>query len=154
MQPKIILFTSLLFFTIILFGLEKLFHSPFTILITTVISYFISIRLIAISHLNFYFFRTNKYLLWLLREVFLSAWNVAQLAWQPMLNIKPSIKWIEVKQQSDIGIVVYANSITLTPGTITIETNNNNLLIHALDTALIEDLKSGMMENKILKIIK
>jgi multicomponent Na+:H+ antiporter subunit E len=153
MKAKLTLFISLLFFTIILFGIEKFTHEPITIILTCIISFLVSIKIITISNSGLKIIKSCKYFMWLIREIFWSSINVATIAWQPSMEFKPTYKWIESKQKKDLGLVLYANSITLTPGTITIESNENNLLIHALDNSSIQDLQTGIMDKKVLEIV-
>jgi multicomponent Na+:H+ antiporter subunit E len=50
--------------------------------------------------------------------------------------------------------VLLANSVTLTPGTITVEVNGNHLLVHAIDEVAAEDLTSGRIERKIAGVFQ
>ena len=50
-------------------------------------------------------------------------------------------------------MVIYANSITLTPGTVTLSTEDNKLLVHALDIRFMKDLQDGIMDKTIEGII-
>ena len=60
--------------------------------------------------------------------------------------------WIEVKDLSELGVSIYANSITLTPGTISVETKKDKILVHYLEQNGYNDLLSGRMKRK-LKIL-
>ena len=60
--------------------------------------------------------------------------------------------WIEVKNLSELGVSIYANSITLTPGTISVETKKDKILVHYLEQNGYKDLLSGRMKKK-LKIL-
>ena len=51
-----------------------------------------------------------------------------------------------MSQITDVGKSTFANSITLTPGTIAIEINKESVLVHAIEKKLISDLKSGEMD--------
>ncbi|MCC2646727.1 MAG: mnhE [Rickettsiaceae bacterium] len=153
MKAKLTLFISLLFFTIILFGIEKFIHEPILTVSVCMVSFLISIKIITISNLSLKLIKSYRYFIWLVKEIFWSSINVATIAWQPTMELKPAYKWIESKQKKELGLVLYANSITLTPGTVTIETNENNLLIHALDNSSIQDLQAGIMDKKILEIV-
>ena len=63
--------------------------------------------------------RFVTYLPWLLREIAKSAWAVAKIIVNPALPISPTMTQVRAGQKTPLGIVTYANSITLTPGTIT-----------------------------------
>jgi multicomponent Na+:H+ antiporter subunit E len=89
------------------------------------------------------------YLPWLVCEIAKSAWAVTRIILHPRLPISPTMTVVRASQRSSTGIVVYANSITLTPGTITVGVNNNELTVHALvrDGAL--DLEAGGMDARV-----
>ncbi len=90
-----------------------------------------------------------SYLFYLFKEIFLSAARVAKLAWSSEIHLNPVKLWIDSGQSNEIAKTVYGNSITLTPGTITIEVDENNFLVHALDSTFMEDLKTGEMQAKV-----
>ena len=75
-----------------------------------------------------------KYGGWLAREIFISNVKVARIILDPGLPIRPVLFWAPASQKTDIGRVVFANSITLTPGTISIEIaeSGGRILVHAL----------------------
>ena len=98
--------------------------------------------------------RFGSYVIWLAKEVILSAWKVSSIAWRKNIMVKPSIDSVKTKQDSEFGMTIYANSITITPGTVTLATKDNELLVHALDVSFMDDLKSGEMEKRIKKIIR
>lgn len=77
-------------------------------------------------------FSTIKYLFWLLAEIAKSNWAVTKAVFAPEKTIKQNLFSIPVSCKSEIGQVVYANSITLTPGTITVETEGEHFIVHAL----------------------
>lgn len=93
------------------------------------------------------------YFPWLLREICKSAFSVIKIIWQRKILIESTFEWIDAEGLEEIGEVVYSNSITLTPGTVTLDINNNMLLVHALDKSSIDDLKKGVMIGKIKKIL-
>ena len=127
-----------------------------TIFLTTAVflSYFLSSWLgilpqnIKINrHFIFYFF-------WLIKEIISSSLSVIKIIWSRNVNITPTFEWIETKQQSEEGLVIYANSITLTPGTVTLDVKDNMLLVHALEQLSIDSLKAGEMEQRIEKTVR
>lgn len=91
------------------------------------------------------------YFPWLFWEICKSAFSVIKIIWQRKILVEPIFEWIDAEGLEEIGEVVYSNSITLTPGTVTLDINNNMLLVHALDKSSIDDLKNGIMIKKILK---
>ena len=76
---------------------------------------------------------TFQYLLWLMVEIAKSNWAVTKIVLSGRRPGRQTLFWIPVTQKSDIAQVVFANSITLTPGTITVETKGEHFLVHALD---------------------
>ncbi len=86
-------------------------------------------------------------------EIIKSSISVSKIAWRRNIAIYPSIEPIISAQSTELAVVVYANSITLTPGTVTLSTEDNKLLVHALDINFMEDLQDGTMDKKILEII-
>lgn len=89
------------------------------------------------------------YFLWLLKEIAKSSISVTKLIWSRDLKLNPAMDWISTKQTTDIGRVIYANSITLTPGTITVCVENKRLLVHSLDGSSLKDLEVGEMDGRI-----
>lgn len=69
---------------------------------------------------------------WLFREIVTSAWDVTRRVLHPALPISPVLVEFRPTQTSDVGLVIHANSITLTPGTIAIEVAPERFLVHAL----------------------
>ena len=97
--------------------------------------------------------RFFHYVLWLMWELVLANFHVFRLAVSPggMRDVKPRIVEFETKLQSDFAKFLLANSITLTPGTITIELRGNKLFIHAISEATAEGV-GRPMEKRIAKI--
>lgn len=72
------------------------------------------------------------YSFWLLREIAVANWQVVKIVLDPKLPIDPALIHFDSDVTSDLGITILANSITLTPGTITVEVEQGEFLIHAL----------------------
>ena len=68
------------------------------------------------------------------------------------MNISPKMFRAKASQKSIVGQVVYANSITLTPGTITLDVRDGELLIHALTENAADGVLSGDMDRKVTKL--
>lgn len=86
---------------------------------------------------------------WLAWEIAKSAWAVTKIIVHPNLPISPTMTIVRASQKTATGVATYANSITLTPGTITVGVNGNELTVHALvrDGAL--DLEGGGMDRRV-----
>jgi multicomponent Na+:H+ antiporter subunit E len=89
------------------------------------------------------------YFPWLIVEIAKSAWSVTKVVLHPRLPISPTLTVVRASQKTAAGVATYANSITLTPGTITVGVNGNDLTVHALvrDGAL--DLEGGGMDRRV-----
>ena len=76
--------------------------------------------------------RLVVYWVWLIREILKSNFRVARIILTPRLTISPIMVPFRACMKSDLARMIYANSITLTPGTITTGTEGDTLRIHAL----------------------
>lgn len=76
-----------------------------------------------------------RYLFWLLLEIAKSNWAVTKLILAPKIELRQHLFRIPYTQKTDLGQVIFANSITLTPGTITVETEDGTFLVHAVNYA-------------------
>ena len=81
--------------------------------------------------INFFTFLT--YCFWLLKEILKSNIAVTKTILSPQIKIKQKMFDVPLYPQSEAAQVIFANSITLTPGTITVETEKNSLLVHSLN---------------------
>lgn len=96
--------------------------------------------------------RLPGYLFWLLKEIVISNMLVVKHIWLGKRSISPKFATVTVTQKTDVGKVIYANSITLTPGTVTVEMDGNKFLVHALLEDSIKDLESGDMDSRVTKL--
>ncbi|MGI9538407.1 MAG: Na+/H+ antiporter subunit E [Desulfocapsaceae bacterium] len=92
------------------------------------------------------------YLLWLAKEVVLANVVVAKCVWQGKKAISPRTIVVTASQKTDLGIVIYANSITLTPGTVSIDLEDNKILVHALNEESAAGLLSGEMDRRVCRV--
>ena len=97
-------------------------------------------------------FAALGYLPWLLGKVMKSALHVSKLILDPSLPISPKMIKHKTALKSDGELVVLGNSITLTPGTITVEVAAGELLVHAIDEASLKDLSAGAFDDKISRM--
>jgi multicomponent Na+:H+ antiporter subunit E len=86
---------------------------------------------------------------WLAWEILKSAWEVSRVILSPSLPISP--KWIRVhaSQRTLAGRVTFANSITLTPGTITLDAEGESFHVHALTEEGAAALAEGAMDRRV-----
>ncbi len=69
---------------------------------------------------------------WLVVEIFKANWPVIKACVSANLDINPALVKVKTRCESDLAKTVFANSITLTPGTVTVEVEGDKLLVHAL----------------------
>jgi multicomponent Na+:H+ antiporter subunit E len=89
---------------------------------------------------------------WLVREILKSGWDVARRILDPRLPISPTLIEIQPSQQTDLGLAIHANSITLTPGTITVEVEPGRLLVHALTREGAAGLAGSEMDRRCAEL--
>lgn len=92
--------------------------------------------------------RLPRYGLYLLKEVILSNWDVFKRVWAGHPPIDPRVITVTCSLKTDFAKTVYANSITLTPGTVVITIDSDTLLIHALTADAADGVLSGGMEQQ------
>ncbi|MCP4196121.1 MAG: Na+/H+ antiporter subunit E [Proteobacteria bacterium] len=95
--------------------------------------------------------RFALYLPWLIYQVVIANVHVAKLVLNPE-KIHPQVIRFKTKLKSDFSMVTLANSITLTPGTITMDIIDGEFIVHALSEKVAVDLLSGDMENRVAHI--
>ncbi|MDP6712449.1 MAG: Na+/H+ antiporter subunit E [Nitrospinaceae bacterium] len=96
--------------------------------------------------------RLVLYLPWLFWEVVKSSLNITKIILDPKLPINPRLVQYPTNLGSNTAVVLLGNSITLTPGTVTIEVSSSKLVIHALDDESSNELESRSMEQKIAEV--
>ena len=74
------------------------------------------------------------------------------LIWSPEKEIEPRVTSFHTRLKTDAGKVVLANSITMTPGTITVDVQDDLFLIHCLDESFDVGTEGFEMEDRIMKI--
>ena len=92
------------------------------------------------------------YWFWLGREIIKSNIDVARRILSPGLPISPNIFTVRASQKTELGRVTYANSITLVPGTVTVDVNEEVFTVHALTQAAAADLKRGEMDRRVCNV--
>ncbi|MEM9017236.1 MAG: Na+/H+ antiporter subunit E, partial [Verrucomicrobiota bacterium] len=99
------------------------------------------------------FFRLLNYLRWLLWQIFLSNLHLFRLAFSPADELQPHILRYETKLETDFQKFLLANSITLTPGTVTIKIMGDTFYVHAISDIAASGL-NGEMERRISHIFE
>ncbi|WP_168198376.1 Na+/H+ antiporter subunit E [Crassaminicella thermophila] len=88
----------------------------------------------------------------LIKEIVIANFQVARIVLSPNMEISPQIINFDTKLQSDFYRTILANSITLTPGTLTVLMEENRLVVHCLKKDYIEDVLNSKFEKILLKV--
>ena len=104
--------------------------------------------------LSFNLIKTMQYFAWLMLEVVKSNWVVLKILLSRQVKINQNFIEISAAQQDDLARVIFANSITLTPGTVTIETENKTFLVHTLNLTDSTKTDLNTMNERVAQIEK
>lgn len=154
MLLKFISFISLIAVWIGLMGIETEMQLIIFMLAAPLLTFLFAWKLNLLPTKNYFKISSVFYFFWLLKEILMSSIAVVKIACRRNLKIQPMLEPVKSIQETDMGLVVYANSITLTPGTVTLSLEDNILLVHALDIAFMHDLQEGDMDNRVSRIMK
>tara|TARA_B100000941_G_scaffold159561_1_gene113438 strand:+ start:563 stop:1042 length:480 start_codon:yes stop_codon:yes gene_type:complete len=91
--------------------------------------------------------RLPIYTIWLFKEIIKANIDTAKII--IFNNPDPQNFRVKSSQKTEAGKVTYANSITLTPGTVTTVLDGDILEVHALSSDMADDVKSGAMDKKV-----
>ena len=97
-------------------------------------------------------YRPLLYVPWLLWEIAKANLQVAAVIWNPRLPIHPSLFRVPATQHTELGQVIYANSITLTPGTVALDVRDGHILVHALTLASARGILTGDMDRRVTRL--
>jgi multicomponent Na+:H+ antiporter subunit E len=89
---------------------------------------------------------------WLAIEIIRSAWHVTRIVLKPGLPVSPTLTAFVPSQKTDLGLVIHANSITLTPGTVVIEAERGRFLVHALTREGAAGLADSEMDRRCARL--
>lgn len=90
------------------------------------------------------------YWAWLLKEIVVSSIEVSRIILSPKLRIQPQFITVTSRARSDVGQVIFGNSITLTPGTMTTSINESgDVTVHALTQNSANGVLQGPMNQKV-----
>ena len=92
------------------------------------------------------------YWVWLGREIIKSNIDVTRRILSPGLPISPTVFTVRAGQKTELGRVTYANSITLVPGTVTMDVEGDVFTVHALTREAAADLKRGEMNRRVCNV--
>jgi multicomponent Na+:H+ antiporter subunit E len=97
--------------------------------------------------------RALTYWPWLGWEIVKANWDVVKCVLSPSMPISPTLFRTRASQKSDLGLVIYANSITLTPGTISVDIADGTILVHALTKAGAAGVEEGTMDRRVTRMM-
>ena len=91
------------------------------------------------------------YWAWLLVEVVKAGLNVTRIILDPRLPISPTLVKVQALEKTAVGLATYGNSITLTPGTLTIEATERGraLWVHAIERSSAEGFADDEMNRRV-----
>jgi len=98
------------------------------------------------------FFRAVFYFFWLIYQIIFAGFHVIKVIFSPKLPTKLSIVRFKVDLPNAHAKVILGNSITLTPGTLTVDIEGDNFLVHALDESSYKGIISDEMPKEVLKL--
>jgi len=154
-QNLIMTFIMLFAFWVLLSGKYDLFHLTLGVICSLLIAYLTHDLLFAnvrVGDTRVIAWRFFAYIPWLLYQIITSNIYVASVVLRPKQHVDPQILRFKTKLESDISWVTLANSITLTPGTITMDIKDGEFIVHALDKKVADDLHAGEMEDRIAHV--
>lgn len=86
---------------------------------------------------------------WLAKEILKSALEVSRIVLDPRLPATPTVVRFRPRQKTVVGLVTHANSITLTPGTLSIEVGPERFVVHGLTRAGAEGCIDSEMDRRV-----
>lgn len=89
---------------------------------------------------------------WLIKEIVVSNFHVAYLVLHPKLPIDPTLVEFDTTLVSERAQVMLAQSITLTPGTVTIDASDGRFLIHCLSRTTRQGIEDGVLQKRIAQV--
>jgi multicomponent Na+:H+ antiporter subunit E len=135
------------------FDLEHIIYGAVSVLLVVWLNYRISYIPMSngeqIHGTNVIIHRMVLYLIWLLWQIIKSGTFVAYLTLHPKMPINPMVVRFRSRLPNPLAKVILGNSITLTPGTLTLDIKEDFFTVHALVDDTEEDLVSGDMEARV-----
>jgi len=97
-------------------------------------------------HLSTKLIRYWGYLLW---QIVVANIKMVGTILSPNPDINPRIVRVRISQDSELGKVVLGNSVTLTPGTVTLDIDGDMMEVHALNEAMARDIENGIFDQRV-----
>ena len=97
--------------------------------------------------------RLLRYLVWLSWEIVKANVDVSRRILSPRMPIAPAVRWLPASQRSELARVIYADSITLTPGTLSIDLADGWVEVHTLNEESLDDLARNLdMDERVNRL--
>ena len=96
--------------------------------------------------------RLFRFWVWLAREVVRSSLEVTRIVLNPKLPIKPTVVEVDSHCEHPVDLAILGNSITLTPGTLTLSIDNRRFTVHALTEQGARDIEDGEMDRRVSEL--
>ncbi len=100
-------------------------------------------------HEDFVLWRVVRYAFWLTVEIGKADWAVTKVILSPGLPDRQRLIYVPAKQKTEHGKMMFANSITITPGTVTVETESEQFLVHALTDEAADQTSLARMGSEV-----
>ncbi len=142
-------------FWLLLSGKFDSFHLTLGVICSVLVAYLFHDLLFAnvrVADMRVVTARFIAYIPWLFEQIVLANIHVASLVIRPKMPIDPKVVTFKSKLETDISLITLANSITLTPGTITMDIRDGVYYVHALSQKVADDLNTGEMEDRVAHV--
>ena len=96
----------------------------------------------------------TQYAPYLIKEIAVSNIEVTKIICSPAMPLHRTVVEVGANQTSELGRVILANSITLTPGTVSVSMDGDRITVHALSFEGAEEDLSGEMDRRVRKLEK
>lgn len=106
----------------------------------------------AVNDLRYFF--VPYYFVWLLGQIIISGIQVAKILLSPSLPIETTVVRFKVDFPNPQCKMILGNSITLTPGTLTVDINDDEFTVHSISSASYEGIASDKIPQQVLRLFK
>jgi len=151
---RVAVFVILYAFWLVFSGHYDAFHLSLGVLCAALVSYFSHDLLVSTPPDGSEATKTWRFILylpWLIYQVILANLHVVRLVFDTR-DVAPRIVRFKTRLRDDLAQVAFANSITLTPGTITMDIDDDEFVVHAISEKVATDLLNGEMERRIAHV--
>lgn len=93
--------------------------------------------------------RLPWFFLWLGGQVLVSSLTVMRQVWSPRLGLRPVVGSTPAQDLPELSQVAYANAITLTPGTLSLDITDKVIRVHSLEPIGVDALRKGAMLSRV-----